>query len=53
VNIYRDGVLQDSNVSGGSYDDNIGSKGGASYDHQVCVASTPEGACSNTTTTVF
>jgi hypothetical protein len=53
VNIYRDGVLQASNVSGGSYDDNIGSKGGASYDHRVCVANTPEGACSNTTTTVF
>jgi hypothetical protein len=53
VNVYRDGVLQASDVGGGSYDDNINRKGGGSYQHQVCVASTPEGACSNTTTTVF
>ena len=53
VNIYRDGALQAEDVGGGSYVDNIDRKGGGSYDHQVCVASVPEGACSNTTTTVF
>jgi hypothetical protein len=53
VNVYRDGALQASDVGGGSYDDNINRKGGGSYDHQVCVASIPEGACSNITTTVF
>jgi titin len=51
VDVYRDGSLVASDVGGDSYVDNIGVKGGASYDHQVCEAGT--NTCSNTTTTVF
>jgi len=50
VNIYRNNSLI-TTVSGNSYDDNIGQKGGATYTHKVC--DTASGACSNVTTTVF
>ena len=52
VDVYRDGNLESSDVTGPSFDDNIGSKGGGSYEHYVC----PTGStvsCSNTTTTIF
>jgi hypothetical protein len=52
VDIYRDGSDIASGVSGSSYDDNIGSKGGATYQHYVCEAGSPS-SCSNTTATVF
>jgi len=53
VDIYRNGVLRNPPgvVSGSSYDDYIGTKGGATYTHQVCQAGTT--TCSNVTTTVF
>lgn len=50
VDVYRDGDLKVT-VSGNSYDDNIGAKGGATYTHKVCAAGTD--TCSNTTETVF
>ena len=50
VQVYRNN-LPINTVSGSSYDDNIGSKGGATYTHKVC--DTVSGACSNVTTTVF
>jgi hypothetical protein len=50
VKIYRNNELI-TTASGSSYDDNIGSKGGATYTHQVC--DTVSGACSNVTTTGF
>ena len=50
VDVYRNGALLGV-VSGSSYDDNIGNKGGATYTHQVCEADTS--TCSNITTTVF
>lgn len=54
VNVYRNGSLLSGagTVSGSSYDDNIGTKGGATYTHEVCEAANPA-VCSNTTTTVF
>ena len=53
VDIYRNSVLLDPPgvVSGSSHDDYIGTKGGATYTHQVCQAGTT--TCSNVTTTVF
>ena len=51
VDIYRNGSLNLEGFSGTSYDDNIGTKGGATYTHKVCEAGTD--TCSNTTTTVF
>ena len=50
VDIYRNNLLI-TTVNGSSYDDDIGSKGGATYTHKVC--DTVSGACSNITTTVF
>lgn len=50
VDVYRDGTKQ-ATVNGNAYDDNIGSKGGATYLHKVCNAGTD--TCSNTTETVF
>ena len=52
VDVYRDGQLVASNRSAPSYDDNIGAKGGATYEHKVCVVN-DQTTCSNTTTTVF
>lgn len=49
VAIYRnDGLL--GNVSGNSYDDNLGKSGGT-FTHKVC--DTDSGSCSNITTTTF
>jgi hypothetical protein len=52
VNVYRDGSLVRSGDSDGYYDDYIGAKGGATYEHQVCEAGNP-GNCSNVTITNF
>ena len=52
VEIYRNNSPSPlTTVSGSSYDDNIGNKGGATYTHEVC--DTVSGECSNVTTTVF
>ena len=52
VEIYRNNSPSPlATVSGSSYDDNIGNKGGATYTHKVC--DTVSGDCSNVTTTVF
>jgi hypothetical protein len=53
VDVYRDGSLLNPSgvVSGSTYDDYIGAKGGATYTHQVCQAETT--TCSKVTTTVF
>jgi hypothetical protein len=55
VDVYRNGVYQATIGPETSYDDDIGAKGGASYQHQVCEAGAELGSdmCSNTTTTVF
>jgi len=52
VDVYRDGGMVASGVAGGSYDDFIGAKGGATYEHRVCAAG-GESECSNVTTTIF
>jgi hypothetical protein len=52
VDVYRDGVEVDTAVTGGSFDDFIGQKGGATYEHQVC-ESGGDTNCSNVTTTIF
>ncbi len=58
VDVYRDGSNQATigNTSGsGFYNDNIGAKGGATYEYEVCPAGTLPGStsCSNTVTVVF
>ena len=50
VNIYLNDSLI-TTVNGSNYDDNIGSKGSATYTHKVCDIVT--GACSNVTTTTL
>ena len=50
VDVYRNGSKR-ATVSGGSYEDAPGSKGGGTYEHQVCLAGSD--TCSNVTTTVF
>jgi hypothetical protein len=52
VDVYRDGSKVGSSVTGGSFDDFIGTKGGATYEHQVCEAG-GTATCSDVTTTVF
>ena len=56
VDIYRNGDLLElvppGIVDGSSYDDNIGTKGGATYTHRVCVAGGTT-TCSNVTTSIF
>jgi hypothetical protein len=52
VDVYRDGSKVGSGATGGSYDDFIGNKGGATYEHQVCEAGGTTN-CSDVTTTVF
>ena len=49
VDIYRGASLIQSNRSGTSYTDSIGTKGSATYTHKVCATGTS--TCSNTTTT--
>ena len=51
VDVYRNGVLIQSNRSGTTYTDAINKKGSGTYTHKVC--STGTSTCSNTTTTVF
>jgi len=53
VDIYRNGAVLNPPgvVTDSSYDDNIGTKGGATYTHRVCEAGTD--TCSNITTSVF
>ncbi len=58
VDIYRNGDLLELvppgiviGSSDSSYDDNIGTKGGAAYEHKVCAAGTT--ICSNVTTSIF
>jgi len=52
VDIYRDGNLVASDQSGGSYDDRTGQKGGATYEHHVCIAGGTSD-CSNVATTTY
>ena len=52
VDVYRDGNLVGSAVTGGGFDDFIDQKGGATYEHQVC-ESGGDTNCSNVTTTNF
>ena len=52
VDIYRDGSLVASDQSGGSYDDRTGQKGGAAYEHHVCIAGGTSD-CSNVATTTY
>ena len=52
VDIYRNGVLYDANISGGSYTDATNQKGGATYVYQVCEAGNPAN-CSNEVTVTF
>ncbi len=51
VDVFRDGNLIAGGVSGSTYTDNIGVKGGGSYVYQVCEAG--GGPCSNTANVVF
>ena len=51
VDVYRGGLKIAPGANGGSYDDDIGGKGGGTYEHRVCEVDTTN--CSNTTTTVF
>ena len=50
VSVFRNGAAV-ATVSGSSYTDNTGSKGGASYQYQVCLAGTS--SCSNVVTVTF
>jgi hypothetical protein len=54
VVIYRNGnpLSPSVTVNGTAYDDNIGTKGGATYTHKVCLVA-DSSICSNTTTSVF
>jgi len=51
VDIYRDGNFIATTSNDGFYNDNIGAKGGATYQYEVCDAGTDN--CSNTATVVF
>lgn len=51
VDIYRGSTRIQTNRSGTTYTDNIGTKGSATYTHKVCATGTT--TCSNTTTTVL
>ncbi|MCP4045046.1 MAG: hypothetical protein GY732_03555 [Gammaproteobacteria bacterium] len=51
VDIYRDGSLKATTTNDGAYTDNIGAKGGATYQYELCDAGTAN--CSNTETVVF
>ena len=51
VDIYRDGNSIASGVSGSAYTDSMNTKGGATFNYQVCDAGTT--TCSATTTVVF
>lgn len=51
VDIRRDGSVIVTTANDGFYNDNIGAKGGATYQYEVCDAGTSN--CSNTATVVF
>ena len=51
VDILRDGNIISTTTNNGAYNDNIGAKGGATYQYEVCDAGTSN--CSNTATVVF
>ncbi len=51
IDVYRDGALVVTTANDGAHTDNIGSKGGGSYDYQVCEAGTT--TCSAVVTVVF
>ncbi|MCC2617452.1 S8 family serine peptidase [Aestuariibacter halophilus] len=51
VDIYRDGQLIDTTNNDGSYTDALNTKGGGSYDYQVCEEAS--NTCSATQTVVF
>jgi hypothetical protein len=51
VDIYRDGMPLIQNVSGASYTDIIGARGGGTYEYQVCETGTS--VCTNIVTVVF
>jgi hypothetical protein len=51
VAIHRDGNVIATTANDGAYLDNIGAKGGATYQYKVCDAGTSN--CSNTVTVVF
>ena len=51
VDIVRDGSVVTTTANDGAYSDNIGEKGGATYQYEVCDAGTSN--CSNTATVVF
>jgi M6 family metalloprotease-like protein len=51
VDIYRDSNLIATTTNDGTYTDNIGAKGGATYQYEVCDAGTSN--CSITVTVVF
>jgi serine protease len=51
VDIYRDGGVLRTNMSGTSYTDNTGTRGGQTFTYQVC--NTGTSTCSNTVTIVF
>lgn len=51
VDIYRNGAVIVTTANDGAYTDDIGAKGGATYDYQVCEAGTS--TCSTTVTVVF
>lgn len=52
VDIYRDGVLIDTVANTGTFTDNTGVKGSASFSYVVCEESNPS-ACSNAATVSF
>ena len=51
VDIHRDGNVIATTSNDGAFTDNIGNRGGGSYDYQVCEAGTA--TCSNVATAVF
>ena len=52
VDVYRDGNLVAPAVTGSSYDDSTGQKGGGTYEHQVCIAGGTTD-CSDVVTTTY
>lgn len=51
IDIYRDGNLIATTANNGSYTDNIGTKGGATYVYEACEAGSS--TCSNEATVIF
>jgi PKD repeat protein len=51
VDVKRDGEVIATTANDGAYTDNIGSRGGSTYNYEVCEAGTS--TCSNTATVIF